>query len=134
MAKRIVWTDHAQADIRRIEQRVIEARRHPPDSTARVQLHALPARPAEILEVSVARLRRRHEENIVGIARPEPARAPTQAIFQLAAQASLKRPRHHLFQRRIGGHRVRQFTGLIRIGAPQFDGRRGAAAFAVAEV
>jgi len=52
----------------------------------------------------------------------------------VAARSGLGRPRDDLGERRIAGHRVRQLARLGRIGAPQLDRRRRAAAFAISEI
>jgi hypothetical protein len=118
---------------RRAQKRVAGADRGAAEPALRGELEALTAGLAKVLDVAEARLLGQHEQDVVGVVRPEEAGVPLEARA-IAAHARFDRPRHDLRQRRIARHRIRQLAGILGIGAAQFDRRRGAAAFAVARI
>ena len=96
----------------------------------------LPARVAEVLEIAKAGLRRRHEQDVVGVVSREEAGAPARPAVRrrAAADTGLDSSRDHLIERWIAGHRIWQLARQVRIGASELDGRRRAAALAVAGI
>jgi len=56
---------------------------------------------------------RSDEQDIVGVLRPEPARASFQLALRRAADTGFERSGNHLLERRIGNQRVRQLQGCV---------------------
>src|SRR5579872_698316 len=117
-----------------VQKRVIASDREMLDPAAGIDFQPLAPRLAEVSEIAEARLLGCDEQKIVVVLSPEPTHVPVQVVFERSAHTGFQSPGDHLFERRIADQGIRQVAGFVGIGTSQFDGRRRAARFAVAEI
>ena len=111
-----------------------DQRSRSPASPSRVELEAVAARLADVVEEAFVRQRAgADEQDVVVVGRAEHAGVPA-SRRRAAADAGLERLRDDLLERRIGDERVRQPARIVLVGAGELDGRRRAVRFAVAGV